>query len=665
MKEEECYLISSKVSNLILLNIAEKIDNNADLICFLLTCKRLYFNIGQQHGGKIRFKHLEYIDTKVSTLSTFPMNLQFVRSMKHFNLRSFTSLFNNSLANQIVLSDDQESIPILNNSLMTNTTPSDDSDDDRLYVLIHQDSTQLNDMVLPINTKTVHIIKHMKTPLLPMTLFKGVKNLEQLFISQYAPRQKMCKLPESIRSLHILRMEQSSLDGGDMFPSQLETLELMGPNDPVQLGSLGLAKLQYLKTLKIDSIMTGPSSPVPLFPTSLVSLNIEMSHTPPADLFRSLVSLESLTLSVHSEHVDMDYALDLTTLHALESFELYVNTASIESSAIQLPFASSLRHLRISAHLRNLTTQFFPQSSLTSLDIDTSSLNFDTVALPTSLVTLRLQPPSQIAVPPGYIPNSVKNLFIVLYGGAGLLDGAIPSSVEELTMFGYEGAVTPNNFPNSIKKLTWNRVNSVNTVETTLPNQLEKFKWMTHIDVDPGFTHPSYPSTLLELEFSGFPSIHPPISYPSSLTKLNCSIAPIQDNGQPNDTAAATPIYSISSLRQLQDGPFKFSTILLRKLVLKLEQRGSFRLDQVINQTNVEKLSLCGFSNEDAWFKATIKRLDKDNASVLIVDNKSLFGGIIHQSRQPNNDSSTKDIYRPIYIHAKDNGTICWSFNPI
>ncbi|EGG21024.1 hypothetical protein DFA_00893 [Cavenderia fasciculata] len=165
----------------------------------------------------------------------------------------------------------------------------------------------------------------------------------------------------------------------------------------------------------------------------------------------------------------------------------------------------------------------------------------------------------------------------------------LPSSLIELALVKYQDAMPVGFIPNSVKKLTIKSSHDPRTIEIL------------------------------------------PLSIPSSVEILSLPLY----NGP------TTSEYLPDSIKELvwnretdtQTLPSKLETL----------------LDQVINQTNIEKLSISRYGKR--WLKATIKRLDKDNSRVLIVDNKSLIGGIISQSRDPSNNNSNE--YTPIYLHIR------------
>ncbi|EGG24169.1 hypothetical protein DFA_06315 [Cavenderia fasciculata] len=101
-----------------------------------------------------------------------------------------------------------------------------------------------------------------------------------------------------------------------------------------------------------------------------------------------------------------------------------------------------------------------------------------------------------------------------------------------------------------------------------------------------------------------------------------------------------------------------------------------FRLDEVINHTNVRDLSIIidNFSSGPlTTYHFAIQRLDADNRNVLVLEKQSLTGGIITQrqittnnQQQQQDDQQTQSQYHPIYLHFETRSDspyeLKWSF---
>ncbi|EGG16968.1 hypothetical protein DFA_07949 [Cavenderia fasciculata] len=645
-----------QLPNTIILNIIKSVDSNVDLICLLSTCKRLFYNIIQQYNATLQFKHIQYFQ---EGSSLFIQNEQLVKSLKSFRLQSFKSLFNNALSNQMVVSDDQDRLPSFCHFNSSSTAAAD-----RLSLFIS--TNNLDDTIrAPSTTRSIDITCHLNRPL-PSTLFQGIENLEKLLISsEYTSTERIIsdKLPETLKCFSIYYKYPSCIEGGaggggedSFFPLGIEKIHLTGNDDvTTSLNSLGLEKLGSLDTLSVGPVVITESpplfisspSPPSILPSSLTSLDLGIKGNIPSDLFQSLVSLEDLSINMH-QNGDAMLNLDLTHLHALKNFSMFTSCSELFTDAtIKLPLSSSLKSIFISDFykLSNLSTLFFP-TTLEKLDMYLGPTDYETVQLPKSLTRIAISP-CQVPIPVGFIPSGVKSLSISSYDSreVEILPGSIPSSVETLSLIGYDGPTTSEYFPDSIKHLTWDRQSTTQA----LPPALEKLLWGYATSIS-GDLSCALPSTIQQIEYHGV--VQFPL--PPSLTKLECQFDPTChiDNSY----------YSISKLnycqKKQQDGPLLLLPSNQRKLKINMEgivlddkdnpnhiSKFSFRLDQVINQTNIEKLTINIYGM--TWFKATIKRLEKDNSRVLIVDNKSLFGGIISQSRNRSNNNE----YPPIYLY--------------
>ncbi|EGG15904.1 hypothetical protein DFA_09573 [Cavenderia fasciculata] len=670
--EEYCYLIE-KIPNTIILNIIEKIEKNVDLICLLLTCKKLYYSIRQLYSSNnsrtLKFKQIRYYDKDYNT------NNDVVKSLKCFNLQSFKGIFDNSLSDQIVISDIQDTLPSLNNHLTTkqqqqqSITTNDNNNHINYSVLIslsydsNKKKNKLNDIIIPTNTKDMFISyvkdeeeeeedeENYYQEVVPIELFEGLQQLETLSLGYSSiGSDQIEKLPNTIKKLHLGELLLGTSSNGHQvtLPAGLEHLDFMitPPNGKELWGGLGLDKLKSLKTLTMPHF----DGSFTTLPTTLTSLDINFeSVKPPNQFFESLVHLSTLYIYIHV----LDHVLDLTHNHALEKLDIHTgySVLGMDSFFVKLPLSSSFKELyhRSSSYpLAGFSTQFLP-TTLTRLETSVCDLDLSTIQLPRSLVQVTLE--NCRSIPVGFLPRDggvLKKLSIHLDGFEGLSKGSIPSSVQDLKLFHYSGPTTPDYIPNSIKRLSW-----FGNIDT-LPQGLECLKWKYPFD---SFVYPSSSSSSSSSS-SPPPVIRalPPINIPQSLTKLTLeldAILKVEDH----------LIYSISKLRQ-QDDTYNILPNSISKLKIKLPYHQlntpfSFRLDEIINQTNVETLSIYGAGR--VWFNATIKRLESDHSSVLLVSNKSLFGGIIKQTKL---NQSGSNQYAPIYLHYnKLHESPSWSHN--
>ncbi|EGG19010.1 hypothetical protein DFA_02253 [Cavenderia fasciculata] len=675
---ETCYLIY-KLPNTVLLNIVNNVTDNVDLICLLLTCKKLYLHIRQHYSASLQFnKPLEYITSFGDHYDD-----HFINTLKQFSLVSFRSLFDNSLSNQIVISKDDGDSPVsINNHRIKETTSSSSSrinDHQRRETsILVKDMSKIGGeslFVIPPNTTSIYLMEPIKSPTsLPfLSHLYHSTDIKKMTVGRYRSTEELFKLPESLQSLHLTFNRPSCLKRGDVFPRHLETLELN--EGTIDLSDIRLDKLQSLKDLVLFPVIhTLPG----FLPVSLTSLSIEFTKEPPSNIFQSLVSLSKLTLYVTLDDAlrQHSYAIDLTNLGSLKSFHFYPGESVANSSILRLPLSSSLETLIIfnQCTLTNLSTLFFP-TTLTSLDISVKlMLDMERVCLPTTLKKLTLAK-CNVTIPVGFIPANVNTLTIKSDEDVGLLEGSIPSLVERLTLFGYNGPINSRYLPNSIKFLSWNRIKD----DHWLPERLDKLAWMDFDSTRPQIIS-SYPSTIRSLDYSNlfgeFQIIVPP-----SLNSLYCSLRSTLsiDN---------VPIYSLtrSNLKMPKNDidydydydNYNGQTFLLpsnlKKLKIKLfhpsrDETLSFRLDDIINQTNIDQLSI--YIHGRLLFKTTIKRLD--HQSVMLVNSKTLFGGIINQKQkieinnnnQNNNNNNNNNNYLPFYLHSLKGKVPFWSYENI
>ncbi|EGG19145.1 hypothetical protein DFA_02392 [Cavenderia fasciculata] len=89
-----------KLSNLLLSHIITEIEDNVDIICLLLTCKKLYNNSSLKRS--IQFKGIEVIDKYRAERS-----FKFIKTVNRFKLNSFKDILVNSATNQHIIVPDQ------------------------------------------------------------------------------------------------------------------------------------------------------------------------------------------------------------------------------------------------------------------------------------------------------------------------------------------------------------------------------------------------------------------------------------------------------------------------------------------------------------------------------------------------------------------------------
>ncbi|EGG25008.1 hypothetical protein DFA_03254 [Cavenderia fasciculata] len=594
------------LSNLLILNIIEKIDNNVDLICLLLTCKKLFYHIRQQYSSRLAFKHTKYICDYSGSFRR--LNVKIVNSLLQFNLRSFKQLFDNALSNQQYISDDVDddstsSIPLLNQHVTDGITT--------VQISIEDVKVVANTIKIPPSTRTIFFTQSFDYDAFPASFYPP--NLQHLILPYSHDHGNAWHkgigfaegvLPESLRLLVTIYAN------GKTLPSRLETL-IFHDIVPQPCNLIGLETLQHLTTLYLERAYNLGRC---VLPKTLTDLRLGVD-TLQGDFFESLPNLVRLCLDIEWLLEDST-VFNMQNLVALESFKLGVG--NFTSTMFSLPQSSQSSSLR-SIHLdkRNCFGSILPgflPDNLCELSI-LGFIDFEQgVTLPKSLYSLELA--NTRTIKPGFLPKEgLGKLSLTFKGDAILEKGAIPSTVTELSLSGYEGPTTPDYLPNMIKRLKMEIPNTEYLDTITLPQQLE------HLTIT-SYSHRNgrvgsnlsidYPPTLRYIDYIGLQGTGHSNIIPSSLERFD---------------------YLMPSSYQINNVPiFSISTI------------------QIFNNDTTYP-----------WFKATIKRLDVDNSSVLLVGKTSLFGGIIQQRKLNENDSQ----YPPIYLHYKKDQIPFWSYQPL
>ncbi|EGG15419.1 hypothetical protein DFA_10254 [Cavenderia fasciculata] len=652
--------LTDRLSNLILLDIISKIDNNVDMICFLLTCKRLYHSIGQQSNKSIRFKGLAYFDK----LQPNSLNEWLVGRLPNC-LPTFRQIVQNSLSNQMVLvnrldtfakckelvnvyhmyyeddssntdadKDDDNSTDRNNNNSNDNDndikidsdTNSNSSSDDIAYHY-EGEMEQVQNVLVTVEDSTIE--SHPKIPSSTKSLIIHYNN-DNFYAPppNYIPpsvkdvvfhcEQFQCDqdfIPDTVESLE---MNTNRLSGNVKLPSKLKSLVWKHNHSSYRNLSLDMIpfhNLSSLTTLKINIADYGNG--VVVLPPTLTSLDLTFSDIIPDNLLQPLKSLTNLRIDgEHITNINLQSQTCLKSLFLEEDF--YVN----------LPVTSTIVNLKVYG-----SVDFIPQS-LESLQIGSDHLIEQYQVNPNPLpATLRhlgiIVYHSSLST--SMIPDGVTSLVLDIGSSEQVeLDGLIPISVEKLQLtglFGWFGQATLSTLPNSIKSLKWTDNHDYRTISFSFPEHLETLEWM------PG-----------KIEN---------VSYPSSLTSLSIEIPPHSGKIE----------FSLSKNHMInKNGMFlppniKYLTFICSALTNDV----SFRLDEIIKQTNVQELTIQ--INEDPdddfnfqiyeykWATFSIRRLlDDKNPQVLIVDNQSMFGGFITLPSSSSSQSS------PLYLRYLKSG---------
>ncbi|EGG17427.1 hypothetical protein DFA_08422 [Cavenderia fasciculata] len=448
----------------------------------------------------------------------------------------------------------------------------------------------------------------------------------------------------SIETLFILHFDKTIVDLGSitMFP-RLERLEVrarellnLGPPPTLKslkldvsidsLADLGLTKLVSLTELRLHQhggsvTDVGPN----LLPTSLTLLSIVVVGIPPRDAFLSLTSLVTLDIRLTQNRIDQKVKeqryIDLDSLSNLKTLKL--NDRSVQTYdkdfLIEISVPPSIKILR-STCIRippHCTMPMLERLNVLQIALIEERISLLSLPLIKKLVILDCQEimPSKII-----IPSNVEKLTIYKHSKEYILGQVVfPPSLTHLTVFGdYE----PIHLPESLVKLK----KSIRT-PMSFPHHLKKLVWQMGTD---DYNDYSY---IRDIKILVLPSNYSPHLETLDLTYI-----------KKNTIINIPPI--------------------TKYLLLYLDP--TLEYYEVINQTNVRYLSIV--VSENTTFEFSIQRSDADNLNVLVLETKSLQGGIITQHRKSlplhhhhlyesniylhtNNDQQQKQQYDPIYLH--------------
>ncbi|EGG17420.1 hypothetical protein DFA_08415 [Cavenderia fasciculata] len=632
--------------------VIDYIDNNGDIICLLLTCKKLYSNSSLRRS--IRFKGIAPINDppQVSRMLCMSGKVykseRFIATATQFKLLSFKDILENSISDhQVILNvlDDDDDYPQwVQQRIYAENRVADKSGITTVLVLVRTDLS----------------------PTQPESLY-DIPSIETLFISC------RCNAVVDLGSISLLPcLQRLSISTGKLEISRhhtsLRSLDLnftimRGGQFSCRLIDLGLTKFVSLTELTISTYFAMDIG-AGLLPSSLKSLTLGLTEIPPRDTFISLTSLVTLDIKLEissREAGDQQLFIDLESLCNLETLKANVTYHRREPDPkhnISMSVPPSIKILDFgdlcSDRLQIPTHCTMPL--LERLDVDGTlvvggRINLSSSPLIKKLVLLDCYEP----MPSDIIPSSVERLTIHSYpeGERILRQVVLPTSLTHLTIVGdhYE----PVQHPPSLVKLK----QLINDAPLSLPQHLKKLALEINKD---NVTHlvlpssPSYPPNLEALDLvdsqGAFTIDIPPITKYLSIY-----------------LDSERKVYSISTripenIITEQQQWFPSNTT---HLTCKLKgDEGSFRLDQVINHTNVRYLTLCLSDYSTTTFEFSIQRLDANNLNVLVLETKTLQGGIITQQRKSANNQQQQP-FQSIYVHYRTGTvtpfTLKWSFS--
>ncbi|EGG17452.1 hypothetical protein DFA_08447 [Cavenderia fasciculata] len=588
----------------------KNIDNNADIVCITPTAN----------------------DKGV-------LSPQFIATATRFNINSFKDILENSISNHYVIlpREFHDFPPWIQQRLSPNRA---DKSDITTALVTYYRLTSLHSLLDMSSIETLFINhKHGNTiDLGSISLLPRLQRLEVL-----AQQLKLGPHP-SLKSLKVYI------------------------NNPFDLGDLQLDKCVSLTELSLKSEYMSGLEPG-ILPSSLTSLTLSTLDFP-RDSFLSLTSLVYLKININhlgpdeeieDEGVQEQLFIDLETLSTLKTLIIrdYHDNDPTEDRqyGLEITVPPSLTILHLIASSIQIPTKctmplleklYIRQSILVGLRFSLSSCgpSLKKLALYECLKTITT-----------IIPPTIEKLSIYKYEEDPILDQIIfPPSLTHLTIRGFN---EPVQLPPSLIKLHQN----INKNAHPLPQHLKKLVW----DMDEKRTSSSnfefttsYPPNLETLQLFDvggdftidIPSITKHLSI--SLTKLpqldldSPSIFKLKKDEHPIFSIGSRISKTISQSQQWLPINTTHLTCNLRDTMYNLN--GAFRLDEVINHTNV--------------------RLDPDNNNVLVLETKSLQGGTITQQRTKSDDTQTNNQqqqqYDPIYLYFDTGSTspfdLNWSF---
>ncbi|EGG24364.1 hypothetical protein DFA_06514 [Cavenderia fasciculata] len=369
-----------KLSNLLLLHIISQIDDNADTVCLLLTCKRIYSN------GSIRrliqFKGIRAINTDKGQISE-----PFKATAIQFRINSFNDILLNSVSDQYVILDRCKGfLERFNNyphwirQRITSTTA---------------------DRVDKSNITTALLIDYQPSSI--QLLYDNIPSIETLFIHKDTYD---IIIEVDLGSIALLpNLERLSLVGVNHVilgrHTSLKSLKLQ-INTPYTLADLGLDKLVSLTELSFKSHFVSSMAPEDQLPIGLTSLTLRLNKTPPRDAFHSLRSLVKLKIILQNasslpfpEEVEEEEEvvvvvpeqplINLEHLPNLNTFKLDDNTKKLD----EVINHTNVRHLTIIYDATGMVIPYY--FSLTRLDSDNRNvLVLEKQSLSGGIITQRI-----------------------------------------------------------------------------------------------------------------------------------------------------------------------------------------------------------------------------------------------------------------------------------
>ncbi|EGG19012.1 hypothetical protein DFA_02255 [Cavenderia fasciculata] len=682
-----CYLINI-IPNIILYKIIEYIKDNVDLICLLLTCKRLYFDIlRQQPQRHLAFKGIGFYKWRIDGIHEV-LNFNLLSSLTRFHLGAFKSLFDNALANQLVLLHNETNLDSdrrLNDdysALIQHTTNQIDNNNNnnnnsypitnvtiRPFQIDDEDTPQHQLLQLqegiftdiPSTTKTL-VLRGLETNHLDKVLATVVSNnnnnninnsqLESLEIVSTEFNESTAILVERLIGLKNIFLHYCP---HIYIPSTTESLVIssnMDRHQPLNLKTLfrnlssssSSPSSSNLTTLDISSIDILDDINQPnLLPPTLKTLHIKLSQPPPISLFpqslRNLfIKYSPLVKNVEEEEEEeTPFAIILDHLKGLKKLSL--DFSSRGCNHISLPLNLSVLKFQMwTTNLNNILP-----SGLTKLETDLDSLLLFGDHLPLHLKKLII-PSAERPIPVGLLPSGLLYLEIFFTGiDDNILAGSLPQGLEYLHLLSYIGPINSDIIPKSLKTLKLEFCQpdfDDDDLSTFLPH-LERLEIV-------GSTKPLptiYPSSLKYFDAQFEERYYIPTSVEHLICVANST--KLKDDIH-SSSYSLDPFKNIDFINNNNNNDSDTRSklkILEYRVDIPNGNHFSLKLNELVLRKDVEELFIFNYS-DSSTYDYQIKRIDHNY--VLMVNKNTLYGGLINITDRfylDNDRTQERDLY--------------------
>ncbi|EGG16266.1 hypothetical protein DFA_09296 [Cavenderia fasciculata] len=399
-------------------------------------------------------------------------------------------------------------------------------------------------------------------------------------------------------------------------------------------------------------------------PRILESLEISNQHVNIDPL--QVPSLKALYIHLQSQHCHIQFplmlvelhlsylhyerfSLDLLTLEQLTKLNIVSKSPYIHAKDIKIP-KTSLKHLSIQFILYDEFEDFFPDT-LESLDLQDISLLGDALP-PPNLKSMSIGNCEKVP-PANFFPSSLKSLKLIFSSEKSFIAGLLPLGLETLELNNYNGPVTLEYIPDTVTTLTINNIG--HPMNTVLPSGLQNLTFR------PESEPPTmYPSTIRSINYQKR------YQHTPTLFILPTSIESFSFDAVEAKTTYQNTVFSLPQIMiinnddsPLADNPFHFvlpSRVahLTAGVQVDNDSKFSFRLDTIINYSNVQDLSIIINSKREMKFK--IRRLEPNNEYFMLHSKDSFDGAIVRQKRLSNNSMVNRSIleYYPLFEEWMD-----------